>query len=115
MPRGPWAHRSGVSRLRESEFSSSTKPGRNRRRRQNGCSANLAPRPNSSEGSIMICRALATLSVLLAAWNGLAAAQNPKNDDSKKDEPPAKELKLRWYGQSFFQLETANRFRIVFD
>jgi len=38
------------------------------------------------------------------------AAQEPK-----KDEPAAKEVKLRWYGQSFFQLETANRFRIVFD
>jgi L-ascorbate metabolism protein UlaG (beta-lactamase superfamily) len=50
--------------------------------------------------------ALSTLFVATTAAN----AQEPK-----KDEPPAKEIKLRWYGQSFFQLETANRFRIVFD
>jgi L-ascorbate metabolism protein UlaG (beta-lactamase superfamily) len=44
------------------------------------------------------------------ALAGSTTAQEPK-----KDEPAAKEVKLRWYGQSFFQLETANRFRIVFD
>jgi len=63
----------------------------------------------------MICRALPIMSVFFAVWSGLAAAQDPKNDEPNKGEPPTKEVKLRWYGQSFFQLETANRFRIVFD
>jgi L-ascorbate metabolism protein UlaG (beta-lactamase superfamily) len=53
--------------------------------------------------------------VLLVAWTGPAPAQETKKDNSKQDEPAAKEVKLRWYGQSFFQLETANRFRVVFD
>ena len=34
------------------------------------------------------------------ALAGFASAQEPK-----KDEPAAKEVKLRWYGQSMFQLE----------
>jgi L-ascorbate metabolism protein UlaG (beta-lactamase superfamily) len=45
----------------------------------------------------------------------LALAGPALGQEQKKGEPPAKEIKLRWYGQSFFQLETANRFRIVFD
>ena len=49
------------------------------------------------------------------ALAGPTAAQEPKKDDPKKDEPAAKEVKLRWYGQSMFQLETARRIRIVFD
>jgi L-ascorbate metabolism protein UlaG (beta-lactamase superfamily) len=53
--------------------------------------------------------------LLLLTLGAVAAAQDKKDDEPKKDEPPAKEVKLRWYGQSMFQLETANRFRIVFD
>src|SRR5262245_6255702 len=65
-------------------------------------------RTRSGKGFIMTGRAL--FPVLLLAWTGPVTGQEPK-----KDEPAAKEVKLRWYGQSFFQLETANRFRIVFD
>lgn len=35
--------------------------------------------------------------------------------EAKTDESSRREIKLRWYGQSFFQLETARRIRIVFD
>jgi L-ascorbate metabolism protein UlaG (beta-lactamase superfamily) len=38
----------------------------------------------------------------------LAFGQEPKKDE-------AKTVKLRWYGQSFFQLETSLGFKIVFD
>lgn len=55
-------------------------------------------------------RLTSTALLVLAAT---AAAQEPRKDDPK--DPPAKELKLRWHGQSFFSLETASRFRIVFD
>src|SRR5262245_6281300 len=59
---------------------------------------------------------------LLTTHLPLTTAQEPKKDDKKddkkdekKDEPAAKEVKLRWYGQSFFQLVTARNIRIVFD
>ena len=54
-------------------------------------------------------RTLPALALFLG-FTGPAAAQEPK-----KDEPAGKTVKLRWFGQSFFQLETANRIRIVFD
>jgi len=41
-----------------------------------------------------------------------ARGQEPKPEEPKKD---AVALKLRWYGQSFFQLETLKGFKIVFD
>jgi L-ascorbate metabolism protein UlaG (beta-lactamase superfamily) len=62
----------------------------------------------------MFRRAL-LLFALLFALPALLARQEPKKEEPKKDEPSAQEVKLRWYGQSFFQLETANRFKIVFD
>ena len=62
----------------------------------------------------MFRRAL-LLFALLFALPALLAGQEPKKEEPKKDEPSAQEVKLRWYGQSFFQLETANRFKIVFD
>jgi L-ascorbate metabolism protein UlaG (beta-lactamase superfamily) len=56
-------------------------------------------------------RTLLTLPLFaLLVLAGTTAGQEPK-----KDEPIAKEVKLRWFGQSFFQLETARRFKIVFD
>lgn len=62
----------------------------------------------------MVRCTLLALSILLAG-NDPVRGQEPKQDDEKKDGPAAKEVRLRWHGQSFFQLETANRFRIVFD
>ncbi len=47
---------------------------------------------------------------LLLALTGPTVGQEPK-----KDEPTGTEVKLKWFGQSFFQLETARRIRIVFD
>ena len=38
-----------------------------------------------------------------------AAGQEPKKDEKEKT------LKIRWYGQSFFQIETSLGFKIVFD
>ena len=57
----------------------------------------------------MLLAAVAPLAFLLSL-----AAQEPKKDEPKKDEPGTA-VKLRWYGQSFFQLETARGFKIVFD
>src|SRR5437764_1575006 len=54
---------------------------------------------------------LIVFSALIARHTTHASAQEPKKED-KKDEPA---VKLRWYGQSFFQLETARGFKIVFD
>ena len=66
------------------------------------------------ERFIMVRRMFLTFPVLLAL-SGAALGYEPKQDKRKEIEPAAKEVKLRWHGQSFFQLETANRFRIVFD
>jgi L-ascorbate metabolism protein UlaG (beta-lactamase superfamily) len=41
-----------------------------------------------------------------------AQGQDAQPQEPKKDEPA---LKLRWFGQSFFQLETVKGFKIVFD
>ena len=54
------------------------------------------------------------LFVLSLALAGPAAAQEPKKED-RKDEPGVKAVKLRWYGQSFFQLETSGGKWVVFD
>lgn len=57
----------------------------------------------------MLRQSIPTVAVLLLVLGGDTSAQEPKEERAEK------EVKLRWYGQSFFQLETANRFRIVFD
>jgi L-ascorbate metabolism protein UlaG (beta-lactamase superfamily) len=62
----------------------------------------------------MFCRSLFTLPIIVFLGSGVTSGQEAKKDETAKD-TTAKEVKLCWYGQSFFQLETANRFRIVFD
>jgi L-ascorbate metabolism protein UlaG (beta-lactamase superfamily) len=52
---------------------------------------------------------------LLALAVLAAAAQEPKKDDPKKDEPAGNSIKIHWYGQSMFDVETARKYRIVFD
>jgi L-ascorbate metabolism protein UlaG (beta-lactamase superfamily) len=47
---------------------------------------------------------------LFAPHSPGAIAQEPK-----KETPQEKTIKLRWHGQSFFQLETSLGFKIVFD
>lgn len=42
-----------------------------------------------------------------------AGGQEPKKDEPKKDDVPA--IRLRWFGQSFFQIETSRKITIVFD
>jgi L-ascorbate metabolism protein UlaG (beta-lactamase superfamily) len=52
--------------------------------------------------------------VLAAAF--LVAALGPLTGAARLDaQPPGKAFKLRWFGQSFFQLETPNGKKIVFD
>ncbi len=53
----------------------------------------------------MIRRTLAALMLVLVFGSSSSIAQ----------ETPAKQAKLRWFGQSFFQLETSAGKRIVFD
>jgi L-ascorbate metabolism protein UlaG (beta-lactamase superfamily) len=61
------------------------------------------------------------LSLLVTQHSALVSGQEPKKDpDPKKEkEPEPKKLKetvaIRWYGQSFFQIETKLGFKIVID
>jgi len=71
--------------------------------------------PRSSQGPTMFRYTLLSMLVLLAGWNVPARGQEPKQDGAKKDDLAGRDARLRWYGQSFFQIESANRFRIVFD
>jgi L-ascorbate metabolism protein UlaG (beta-lactamase superfamily) len=48
--------------------------------------------------------------------SALAPGQEPKKEDPKKDpEPKAKALKIRWYGNSFFQVEDSAGRKFAFD
>jgi len=49
------------------------------------------------------------LLVLLAPDSSRVTGQEPKKEEQQKT------IKIRWYGQSFFQLETSLGFKIVFD
>jgi L-ascorbate metabolism protein UlaG (beta-lactamase superfamily) len=63
----------------------------------------------------MLRRTLLALPLFAAAFalTQPVGGQEPKKDEPKKDEPPA--VTLRWFGQSFFQLETTRKIKIVFD
>jgi L-ascorbate metabolism protein UlaG (beta-lactamase superfamily) len=47
--------------------------------------------------------------VMLAPLSTRAFGQEPKSESKEET------IKIRWYGQSFFQIETSKRFKIVFD
>jgi L-ascorbate metabolism protein UlaG (beta-lactamase superfamily) len=53
----------------------------------------------------------AVLFSVLLAPTSLANAQEPK----KEPEPKQKTMTIRWYGQSFFQVETSAGFKFAFD
>jgi L-ascorbate metabolism protein UlaG (beta-lactamase superfamily) len=52
---------------------------------------------------------LVPLSSFLTPDSSKATGQEPKKEEQQKT------IKIRWYGQSFFQLETSLGFKIVFD
>jgi L-ascorbate metabolism protein UlaG (beta-lactamase superfamily) len=52
---------------------------------------------------------LVSLSLFLTPDSARVTGQEPKKEEQQKT------IKLRWFGQSFFQLETSLGFKIVFD
>lgn len=68
---------------------------------------------DTREGPAMFRRSLRILAPCLFLL--LIAGQEPKKDEPKKENPIATDVKLRWYGQSMFQIETARGFKIVID
>src|SRR5262245_58970246 len=50
-------------------------------------------------------------SLLLTPHSSLSSAQEPK----KEPEPKQKSMTIRWFGQSFFQVETSQGFKFAFD
>lgn len=56
------------------------------------------------------------LSSLPTQHSSLLRGQEPKKEEPKKEEPPAeKGIKVRWFGQSYFQIESAEGRKIVID
>src|SRR5689334_14267574 len=53
------------------------------------------------------------LSSLLAPHSSLPSAR--ADEPKKEPDPKAKALKIRWFGQSFFQIETALGHKIAID
>jgi L-ascorbate metabolism protein UlaG (beta-lactamase superfamily) len=56
-----------------------------------------------------------TFSAVLASVLGFTLCAEPARTQEPKPDEAGKPLKLRWFGQSFFQLETTRGFKIVFD
>jgi L-ascorbate metabolism protein UlaG (beta-lactamase superfamily) len=61
-------------------------------------------------GSVLLFSSLLTL------HSSPVAGQEPKKDEPKKEpEPKQKTMTIRWFGQSFFQIETANKHLFAID